>query len=276
MSDQAATNLASPEPSTTTRKSNKAPASASLVRSDDLLRRVHLVLQGKGGIGKTYVASLLGQSYLEAGRPVVCYDADPVNSSLTSFSGLSARPVKLFDGDQIDSAEIDRLMEDILTGSTDVVVDNGAAGFVPLSRYLIENEVAELLSEHGVQMVIHAVVAGGGMVMDTLGGLLSIFESYPPLVRVVIWVNEFFGPVEADSLELEQMPIYRDNRDRIIGVVRLERLSLASYANLMEMLKRKMTFAEAIAGSTFSIVPKQRLVLIRRAIFSQMQALNHG
>jgi hypothetical protein len=122
-------------------------------------------------------------------------------------------------------------------------------------------------------MVIHAVLAGGGMTMDTLGGLLSIFESYPPMVRVVIWVNEFFGPVTAEGLELEQMPIYRNHRDRVIGVVRLEKLNPASFgANVLEMLDRKLTFAEAVANPAFSVVPKQRLVMVRRAIFDQVEA----
>jgi hypothetical protein len=75
-----------------------------------------------------------------------------------------------------------------------------------------------VLAGQGVQMVVHTVIAGGGMIKDTLNGLLSILENYPPSVPVMIWVNEFFGPVVADGLELEQMPIYRNNRDRVIGV----------------------------------------------------------
>lgn len=46
-------------------------SSAASRRADDA-RTVHLVLQGKGGIGKTYVASLIAESIAEKGEPLVC------------------------------------------------------------------------------------------------------------------------------------------------------------------------------------------------------------
>jgi CO dehydrogenase nickel-insertion accessory protein CooC1 len=67
-------------------------------RNDDK-RRVHLVLQGKGGIGKTFCANLLVQYHQHIGRPVKAYDCDPVSASLTSVSGLSAEAVQLMDED---------------------------------------------------------------------------------------------------------------------------------------------------------------------------------
>ena len=37
---------------------------------------VHLVLQGKGGVGKTVVASWLAEFLIKAGKPVRCIDGD--------------------------------------------------------------------------------------------------------------------------------------------------------------------------------------------------------
>jgi hypothetical protein len=54
----------------------------------------------------------------------------------------------------------------------------------------------------------------------------------------------------------------------------LEHLNPISFGqNLLEMLDRKLTFAEAGSSPDFSIVPKQRLTLVRRAIFDQLAAV---
>ena len=39
---------------------------------------VHLILQGKGGVGKSFIATLLAQYLQEKGVAVRCFDADPV------------------------------------------------------------------------------------------------------------------------------------------------------------------------------------------------------
>ena len=49
---------------------------------------VHLILQGKGGVGKSFIAALLAQYLQEKGVAVRCFDADPVNSTLASFPAL--------------------------------------------------------------------------------------------------------------------------------------------------------------------------------------------
>ena len=40
---------------------------------------IHFILQGKGGVGKSYVASLLTQYLQDKKKPVVGFDLDPTN-----------------------------------------------------------------------------------------------------------------------------------------------------------------------------------------------------
>ena len=80
------TNL--PEPSITTRSKGRTTASVSSERSDGP-KKLHFVLQGKGGVGKTVVALLLSQYVEEKGEPVICVDTDPVNASLSSLSSMN-------------------------------------------------------------------------------------------------------------------------------------------------------------------------------------------
>ena len=50
---------------------------------------VHLILQGKGGVGKSFIAALLAQYLQEKGVAVRCFDADPVNSTQAIEPGMT-------------------------------------------------------------------------------------------------------------------------------------------------------------------------------------------
>ena len=109
--------------------------------------------------------------------------------------------------------------------------------------------------------------------LDTLRGLASVIQNYPPAVRIVAWLNEYFGPLQADGIGFEDTKVYRDNRDRIAGIIRLNKVSPHHARNIVEMLDRKLTFAEAIARPDVMVVAKQRLTMVKRNIFGQMPAV---
>lgn len=109
--------------------------------------------------------------------------------------------------------------------------------------------------------------------MDTLRGLASVIQNYPPAVKVVAWLNEYFGPLQAEGIGFEDTKVYRDDRDRIAGIVRLAKVSPHHARNILEMVDRKLTFAEAIARSDVMVIAKQRLTMVKRDIFTQMPAV---
>jgi CO dehydrogenase nickel-insertion accessory protein CooC1 len=49
---------------------------------------VHLSLQGKGGVGKSLIASLLAQFYKDHGVRAICVDTDPVNQTFSQYAAL--------------------------------------------------------------------------------------------------------------------------------------------------------------------------------------------
>ena len=62
------------------------------------MSKVHLTLQGKGGVGKSYVASLIAQHRMDKGMPLSCIDTDPVNSTFCQYGAFGAKQIKLLDG----------------------------------------------------------------------------------------------------------------------------------------------------------------------------------
>lgn len=222
------------------------------------------MLQGKGGVGKTIVASILAQ-YLEG---VSCFDTDPVNSSFAGIKALGARVVPILKGRMLNVEALDGLLNEVVTGTGDSVVDSGAASFVPLSDYLLKSEIPTLAVEAGCTLMAHVVLTGGASKPDTLSGLRSVLTTYPASVRVAVWINEFFGPF--DNAPFQESRAFAENKDRIAGVVVLKKLDpeLAGWS-MGRMLEARQTFSEAIDGA--DIVAKSRLWRVKRDIWGQLE-----
>src|ERR1700756_5314301 len=97
------------------------------IKGTGLSGAIHLTLQGKGGVGKSLIASVLAQYFLRKGAAVRCVDTDPVNRTLAQYSALGADWLGLRDEhNRIDQRAFDGLMERFLTedGAT-FIVDNG-------------------------------------------------------------------------------------------------------------------------------------------------------
>ena len=258
------------EPRSRTTKAASSGNPAALQRNETA-RSAHFVLQGKGGVGKSLVASLAAQYLADQGRLEACFDTDPVNGSLQTVPALKAQPVALLDRDVLNVKEVDRMLEFILKASGDVVVDNGAASFLPLSRYLVENDIPAVLSNAGVGMVMHTVITGGSNGMDTLKGLDALMQHFAPGAAIVVWVNEFFGPARYDGMDFEDSKVYSENRANFRGLIYLRKLDPVMFApNLANMLERHLTFAEAAKSDDFMMMEKSRLFRIKGDIWNQL------
>jgi len=133
---------------------------------------IHMVLQGKGGVGKSMLATLLAQFKISKGQSPVCIDTDPVNATFYGFKSLNVQRLDILDDDKnVDAIKFDDLIERIGEATDDVIIDNGASSFIPLSSYLIANETASVFKEMGHQLLVHTVITGGQAMPDTLGGL---------------------------------------------------------------------------------------------------------
>src|SRR5688572_15894020 len=97
---------------------------------------VHLVLQGKGGVGKSFVASILAQYFRERNKKVKCVDTDPVNQTFAQYRDLGVQRLDLLVDGAIDQRAFDGLVEQLLTEDGLFVVDNGASTFIPMWNYM--------------------------------------------------------------------------------------------------------------------------------------------
>ena len=223
------------------------------------MRTVHLILQGKGGVGKSLVASLLCQYLIEQGREILAFDTDPVNQTLTGYKDLPVQKLKLMKGDDIDRRRFDQLIEAVLSASDDVVVDNGAATFVPLSSYLKENQTVDFLEEAGMRVLMHTVFTGGQAMKETADGLVSLARHFPT-VPLVVWLNRYFGEIATAGKQFEEFKVYRENQDQIAGLIYIPMKSPQTFGrDLEELFSRHQTFAQAAVDASLPVMTRQRL-----------------
>lgn len=237
------------------------------------MKKVHFILQGKGGIGKSFVSTVIAQYIKQEDPDVLCLDTDPVNATFSSFSALGVRSIALLEDDNtINVRRFDDMMEQILETDSNVVVDNGAASFVPLSTYLIDNEAFAAIQEGGKQVVVHSVIAGGLAQDNTVSDFVTLTSQLPQDVQVVVWLNEYLGPIEHDGKSFEEMKAYLDNKDRVTAIIRLQKRTENTYGtDVATMLKRRLTFDEALQSDIFRLMSKQRIKIVQRSIYEQLE-----
>ena len=116
---------------------------------------IHFILQGKGGVGKSMIASMLFQRFIEADYNTYGYDTDPVNKTLSAFteykSSIKQIDIMQEDGDNIDSRKFDLLLEELANAAEDsqIVIDNGASSFIALGSYIADSDMLGILTDAG-------------------------------------------------------------------------------------------------------------------------------
>jgi hypothetical protein len=236
------------------------------------MAKIHFVLQGKGGVGKSVVAALLAQFIGDKGDVPTNIDTDPVNATFYGYKSLNVKRLQIMEADEINPRAFDTLVEMIAAAKGDVIVDNGASSFVPLSHFLISNQVPALLAEMGHELVVHTVVTGGQALLDTISGFNQLVSQFPSEALFVVWLNPFWGPIEHEGKGFEQMKAYTTNKGRVSAIIQIPLLKKETYGrDLSDMLQERLTFDQAIAQETLTIMTRQRLKIIKGQIYGQME-----
>ncbi|MDD5269392.1 MAG: conjugal transfer protein TraL [Methylococcales bacterium] len=235
------------------------------------MAKIHMVLQGKGGVGKSLIAAILAQYNVSKSKQPLCIDTDPVNATFHGFKALNVKRLQIMDGDEINPRHFDSLVELIAPSTVDVIIDNGASSFVPLSHYLISNQVPALLQEMGHELVVHTVITGSQALTDTVNGFAQLATQFPAESSFIVWLNPYWGAIEYEGKSFEQMKAYINNKSRVTAIIKMPTLKEETYGrDLADMLQEHLTFDEALANSALTIMTRQRLKIVKSALFAQL------
>lgn len=235
---------------------------------------VHLILQGKGGCGKSLIAAVKAQYCQARGYTPINGDTDPVNSTFAQIKGLNAQRILITEGGAVVQRKFDPLFEQIVALDRVAVIDNGASTFLPLIKYIKSNEILNLLQASGKRVYIHCVMVGGQAKDDTAQGLLSLLDLVKQSgsnAKIVVWENEFWGIPEFEGKALAEMPWIQDNADVIQGIVKIvDRNSDAFTTDIRLMTERHMTLCDVMNSDEFGMFAKSRIQRVFTDLFLEL------
>lgn len=234
----------------------------------------HLVLQGKGGVGKSLVSSFLTQYMIERGYEPVCGDTDPVNTTFYQMKGLNVALVPITDGGTVVQRMFDPLFESIMTTEQPVIVDNGASTFLPMLKFLKSNMILETMADMDKQIYIHTIITGGQAKDDTASGLIALIDMVKESganTKIVVWKNEFWGEPLFDGKPLENMPWIKNNTNIIEGIVPIiDRNSDAFSTDIKIMTENHMTCKEVKESEDFGMLAKSRIFRVFNDVYKEL------
>jgi len=241
---------------------------------NQLLNTTHWTLQGKGGVGKSFLSTILAQYFQSRGYEPACADTDPVNSTFYRMEELDVMLVPITEGGTVLQRLFDPLFESILSTERVSVVDNGASTFLPIAKFISSNFILEAMQEHGKQVYIHSIVTGGQAKDDTVTGLLSMIDIVKKSntnTKIVVWQNEFWGIPEFNGTPLSEMPWIQENNSIIQGIVPIvDRNSDAFSTDIRLMNEKHMTLKQVKESDEFGFMAKSRINRVFGDIYTEL------
>ncbi|EHD7213976.1 conjugal transfer protein TraL [Escherichia coli] len=239
---------------------------------------INFVLQGKGGVGKSFVTSMLSQFFIDnkGMKNVVIADTDPVNTTTAKIKRLNADIIKIVENNNIVQSKFDGMFESIIEGGNfTFVIDNGASTFLPLLQYFDDNCVMDMFNEIEQDVYIHTVIVGGQAQADTIEGFESIVKLVKGTkVKIIVWINEFQGIPALSGKHIADTNFFQKNEDVLSGAVVIkDRKSDAYDSDVNKLTGASMTLVEALASDDFGLMAKSRLKRVFNDVYTQLDTI---
>jgi len=150
------------------------------------MANIHLIGGEKGGVGKSIVARLLAQYFLDHSILFLGFDSDRSHGALMRFYPNNASPVLI---DRYES--LDAIVEAATQNAEyRILVDLAAQAQEPLTKWMDESQLLEVAREIGLYVYCWHVMDAG---RDSVDVLRRLFDQYEQRLNYVIVRNHVRG-----------------------------------------------------------------------------------
>jgi len=147
---------------------------------------IHLVGGEKGGVGKSLVARILAQYFIDHAMPFLGFDADRSHAALLRFYASYTSPVEID-----DYQSLDRIVE-LAAAETDrrILVDLAAQTHQPLARWMEDSRLIDLIQQFNISLVYWHVMDNS---FDSVELLRRLLDQFGDRIRLVMVLNQIRG-----------------------------------------------------------------------------------
>lgn len=150
------------------------------------MTQIHLIGGEKGGVGKSLIARLLAQYFIDRNIAFTGFDADRSHGALLRFYAGYAAPIVV---DQRES--LDTIVEAAANQpERRILVDLAAQTGEPLTRWMDESQLLEVAPELNLRIRYWHVMDTG---RDSVDLLRQLFDRYETRLNYVLVQNELRG-----------------------------------------------------------------------------------
>ena len=223
-----------------------------------MTKRLDLILNGKGGVGKSFFAVNLVQYFKDKQIPYVAIDSDNENSTLKRFHP---------DAEFMDLAEARDMdgMFSALERNPLALVDCRAASTDVFFDYFQEIDMAETLRVLDAELTIIMPVNHES---DSLEQVQSVVKQFGNSCRYVVLRNA----VHSDSFALYDKSKVRQRLNAELGGREISMERLRPW--LVEGLQRaNLTITHASRHADFPLLDRQRLQTWQRHLYGQIESV---
>lgn len=158
---------------------------------------IHLIGGEKGGVGKSMMARLLAQYFIDHQWPFIGFDTDRSHSTFSRFYADFAAPVVV---DRYEA--LDRIVESAVEEpGRRVLVDLAAQTHAPLVKWMEDSGVLDVADLSGIALHYWHVMDAG---RDSVDLLQRVLDQFGQRVRYVLVQNQLrgsdFSQLEASGL----------------------------------------------------------------------------
>jgi len=221
-------------------------------------KRLILILNGKGGVGKSFFAVHFVQYLKDRGIAHAAFDSDNENSTLKRFHP----EVGFIDPDHL--SEIDQMVEALQDHSV-VVVDCRAASTRIFLNYFEDTNLVSLLGSLDAGLTIASPV---NHELDSIHQIQKLVSGIKGKTDFLVIRNEVHG----EGFELFDKSKLRQKLMNEVGAKEI--VVTKMYKWLVEGLQRsKLTPTTARNHEDFHIIDRQRLVMWQRRFYEQLDSV---